>query len=137
MKNVINKIAIIFSLMLITSSICAISYVNSIVYPQYAIDNCIEGYVILEFDLKFSSAADSIVLPTNIKVAESSPEGVFEKSAINAVKKWQYSLNKSKSLIISKNGLFLQKVNFELGSSECVTANKALNKDATTVAPIS
>ena len=135
MKNVVNKAVVIFSLFLITSVLSATSY--HFKYPQYAIDNCIEGYVTVELELVFDGIESSTSYPTAIKIIESSPEGVYDKLAINYFRKFQYSKEQSKSISLSENGLFMQKLNFDLDPSVCETVNKTLNKDATTVAPIS
>jgi TonB family protein len=53
-------------------------------YPQVAIDQCLEGYVLLKYKV------DDRGRPSNLEVVESSPEGVFEESVIYAVGYWWY-----------------------------------------------
>ncbi len=53
-------------------------------YPHVAAHSGQEGWVLLAFDV---NAQGGVV---NIKVLDSSPKGIFEKSAINALKKWKY-----------------------------------------------
>lgn len=53
-------------------------------YPRRAQTNGIEGYVVLSFTITPSGAtADPVVI-------DSQPNGVFDRSAINAVKKFKY-----------------------------------------------
>ncbi|MCO7222935.1 energy transducer TonB [Pleionea sp. CnH1-48] len=54
------------------------------VYPPYALNIGLEGQVRLSFDI------DTQGIPTNIKVIESKPLGVFDCSAIGAVEHWRY-----------------------------------------------
>lgn len=53
-------------------------------YPNRAQTRGIEGFVDVKFDINKMGATE------NIQVVASSPEGVFEKSAMNAVKKWRF-----------------------------------------------
>lgn len=55
--------------------------------PQYPIEAArdnVEGYVVMLFDLKENGTT------TNIKVIESSPDGVFDEEGIKALKRWVY-----------------------------------------------
>ena len=54
-------------------------------YPTRALNQSIEGWVDLSFTISTSGE------PTDIKVNEASPAGVFDKAAIRAVKKWRFS----------------------------------------------
>ncbi|GAA0203103.1 hypothetical protein GCM10009123_07960 [Kangiella japonica] len=54
------------------------------VYPKAALEQGIEGYVDLTFDINDQGKA------TNIRVVESSDNGLFNKDAIEAVKKWKF-----------------------------------------------
>ena len=54
-------------------------------YPQAAVEQNIEGYVNLEFDINDSGEA------TNIRVVDASNGGLFNKSAIDAVKQWKFA----------------------------------------------
>jgi len=54
-------------------------------YPQAAIDQNIEGFVNLKFDIGNSGEAK------NIRVINSSNSGLFNKDAIDAVKQWKFS----------------------------------------------
>ena len=53
-------------------------------YPQAALEQGIEGYVDLSFDVNDQGKA------TNIRVVEASNNGLFNKDAIEAVKKWTF-----------------------------------------------
>lgn len=53
-------------------------------YPSRALSRGIEGWVLLEFAIdQIGQAMDPIVI-------DSDPKGTFDRSAINAVKKWKY-----------------------------------------------
>lgn len=54
-------------------------------YPQAALEQNIEGYVNLKFDINDSGKA------TNIRVTESSDNGLFNKDAIDAIKQWTFA----------------------------------------------
>ena len=54
------------------------------VYPQSAVDECIEGYVMFRYEV------DDEGRTANIEVIESFPKGVFEESVIYAVRYWRY-----------------------------------------------
>jgi len=56
----------------------------SAAYPRNALSRGIEGYVDLRFDI------NAIGQTENIVVLASVPQGVFEKSAIKAAKKWRF-----------------------------------------------
>ena len=57
-------------------------------YPQSAIDNQLEGYVTLKFDLTESGSTE------NIEIVQSFPQGVFDISAVEALKQWESKNNK-------------------------------------------
>lgn len=69
-------------LVLICGSVCAsaTSVRGTPVYPEEAIQECIEGYVVLEYTLAESGRADDIV------VIDADPPGVFEAAAIKALR---------------------------------------------------
>ena len=48
-------------------------------YPQNAVTNELEGSVVLQFDITESGTTD------NISIINSTPEGVFDDSALNAL----------------------------------------------------
>ncbi|GAA4357103.1 TonB family protein [Kangiella marina] len=54
-------------------------------YPKAAVEQNIEGYVDLTFDINDSGKA------SNIQVTESSDNGLFNKDAIDAVKQWEFA----------------------------------------------
>lgn len=56
------------------------------VYPQAALKRGVEGRVVLEFSL----SADGGV--SNLQLISSTPAGIFEKAAIDAMRGWQYAL---------------------------------------------
>lgn len=53
-------------------------------YPSRALSRNIEGWVLLEFTISELGVA------INPIVVDSEPSGIFDRSAINAVKKWKY-----------------------------------------------
>ncbi len=53
-------------------------------YPSRALSRGIEGWVLLEF------AINALGQAINPVVVEADPPGVFNRSAVNAVKKWKY-----------------------------------------------
>lgn len=57
-------------------------------YPVKATRGGIEGYVVIQLDITASG------VPSNLKVIESSPEGVFDKETLAAIKKWRYEPGK-------------------------------------------
>ncbi|MEW5250722.1 energy transducer TonB [Microbulbifer sp. 2201CG32-9] len=59
-------------------------YKTSPIYPQVALEQKIEGYVIVEYDVNQYGE------PFNIRIAESIPEGIFEESAIQSTKNYKY-----------------------------------------------
>lgn len=54
------------------------------VYPEHASQKGIEGSVVLQFDIETDGSV------TNVNVVESNPEGVFNRSAKIALRKWVY-----------------------------------------------
>jgi protein TonB len=56
------------------------------VYPSRQLSRGIEGYVDLSFDITPAGST------TNIRVIASQPQGAFDKSAIDALKKWKYKV---------------------------------------------
>ena len=56
------------------------------IYPNRALQRGIEGFVDLAFDITAAGRT------SNIRVIQSEPEGVFEKSAVAALKKWKYKV---------------------------------------------
>lgn len=63
-------------------------------YPSRALSRDIEGWVAIEFRVNAKGE------PFNIQVASAEPEGMFEKSAMRAVKKWRFTpaLNETSGL---------------------------------------
>ena len=55
-------------------------------YPSAAIRDCIEGSVIMSYDINPQGR------PINIKINESSPKKVFDEEAIRAFKKWKFKV---------------------------------------------
>ena len=56
-----------------------------VLYPQEAINNCIEGWVHLSYDFSRDNRA------TNIRVINSEPAGIFEEAAISALSVFIFS----------------------------------------------
>jgi TonB family protein len=55
-----------------------------VIYPQRALDQGIEGYVTLEFNVTKTGTLE------NIKVIDSSPPGYFEQEALRAASQFRY-----------------------------------------------
>lgn len=53
-------------------------------YPRRALDRNIEGYVVVQFDIDTNGNTQ------NIKIIESNPSNIFDKSTIQTIKKWRY-----------------------------------------------
>jgi protein TonB len=53
-------------------------------YPSRALSRGIEGWVLLEFTI------DQLGQATDLIVVEADPKGVFDRAAVNAIKKWKY-----------------------------------------------
>jgi periplasmic protein TonB len=53
-------------------------------YPRSALAKGIEGYVDVIFEVS------ALGVPKDVRVTNSKPEGVFEKHAVKAVKRWKY-----------------------------------------------
>ncbi|MDE1236517.1 energy transducer TonB [Vibrio aestuarianus] len=68
------------------------------VYPAKALKRSVEGFVTLSFTI------DEVGKATNIKVVEAKPVRMFEREAIQAVKKWKYQPQIVDGQAISQNG---------------------------------
>lgn len=68
------------------------------VYPAKALKRSVEGFVTLSFTI------DEMGKATNIKVVEAKPMRMFEREAIQAVKKWKYQPQIVDGQAISQNG---------------------------------
>lgn len=55
------------------------------VYPPNARAAGVEGYVVVRYDV------DTEGRVSNVRVVESSPPGVFEESAVQAVSRWRFN----------------------------------------------
>lgn len=78
-------------------------------YPEAAAKANTEGFVVLQFDITETGATD------NITVVESSPEGVFDKSASSALKQWQYKPRIQNGQALRQTGLLVQ-LDYKLSS---------------------
>lgn len=76
-------------------------------YPREAKYAGIEGSVYLEFDISVRG------IPTNIRVLESTPVGVFDQAAISAASKWRYARKYSDGEAIATPN-FRNRINFRL-----------------------
>ncbi len=56
------------------------------IYPERAASRGTEGWVVVQFNVLKSGQVD----PKSVIVVESQPPGVFDRAAINAVKRWKY-----------------------------------------------
>ncbi|WKD48523.1 energy transducer TonB [Microbulbifer spongiae] len=59
-------------------------YKTQAIYPRLALDQNIEGYVIVKFDVHQNGD------PINLKVVEAMPENIFEEAAIQSAKNYKY-----------------------------------------------
>lgn len=77
-------------------------------YPQQAVDTNQEGFVVLQFDITETGNTD------NIAVIKSQPTGMFDKSATEALAKWQYKPRIQGGQAQRQTGLLVQ-LDFKLG----------------------
>jgi periplasmic protein TonB len=61
----------------------ALSYRVPVEYPEYAVENCIEGYVRVTYMLSEEGQ------PINIEVLEAHPKGIFEEATRRNIKFWR------------------------------------------------
>ncbi len=80
-------------------------------YPEAAAKANTEGFVVLQFDITETGATD------NVTVVESSPEGVFDKSASSALKQWQYKPRVQNGKALRQTGLLVQ-LDYKLSSDD-------------------
>jgi hypothetical protein len=71
-----------------------------VIYPQEALDNCVEGWVQLSYDFNEDNKA------SDIRVVDSEPTGIFEEAAISALSAFifsddQLSYNENRSYVFS------------------------------------
>lgn len=83
-------------------------------YPASAISENQEGYVVMEFDITETGTT------ANIKVIDSSPKGVFDDSAMTALKEWHYKPRIQGGQALRQTGLLVQ-LDYKLGD-ESLTA---------------
>jgi TonB family protein len=100
----------ILALALGASSVHATSLRSPSTYPKEALDNCIEGYVVVRY------AVSTAGRPEKIEVLESEPKGVFDQAAVNAVSSWRLPKSQSGS---TKS----ERIKFELEQA-CTPATK-------------
>ncbi|CAH0536377.1 energy transducer TonB [Vibrio marisflavi] len=68
------------------------------VYPEFAVERHVEGYVNLAYDV------DSKGSVTNVRILDSKPEHIFNESAVQALSDWKFSIYpKGKQVIARKN----------------------------------
>lgn len=73
-------------------------------YPSRAQGQGVEGWVIVQFDVMASGRVD----PESVVVVDAQPKKVFDRSAINAVKKWKYRPKKVNGTPVRREGLQVQ-----------------------------
>lgn len=71
-------------------------------YPEKAIEENIEGFVVIEFDITETGTTD------NIQVVQSSPKGVFDKNALMAFKQWEFKPAVTNGKGVRQQGLLVQ-----------------------------
>ncbi len=79
------------------------------IYPQRAASRGTEGWVVVQFDVLRSGQVD----PKSVIVVEAQPPGVFDRAAINAVKRWKYKPKVVNGEPVPRTGLQTQ-LTFEL-----------------------
>ncbi len=68
-------------------------------YPKVAVENNLSGYVVMTFNItKNGDVADIVVI-------DSTPKGIFEKVAVQALSKWKYEPLEDVELIAQKQKL--------------------------------
>ncbi|MEE4243788.1 MAG: energy transducer TonB [Kangiellaceae bacterium] len=77
------------------------------IYPRQAQQRGIEGYVLLEFTV---TAQGTVINP---KILEAQPQGIFNKSALAAVKKYKYKPRVEDGKAIAVNGV-KNKITFKM-----------------------
>jgi TonB family protein len=77
-------------------------------YPEEALRNCVEGWVLLELTI----ATDGTVQSAHVLDAQ--PPSVFDEAAIKAVLQWKYDESPSVRTIETK-------FNFEIDDRECAS----------------
>mgnify|MGYP000633632841 CR=1 FL=1 len=68
-------------------------------YPRKAAMNFVSGFVEFELTVKANGKA------ANITVVKSVPEGVFEKEALKAIKKWKFKPRMENGVAVSQNNM--------------------------------
>ncbi|WP_334050757.1 M56 family metallopeptidase [Alteromonas gracilis] len=71
-------------------------------YPEKAVQDNVEGFVVLSFDITETGATD------NVTVVESKPAGVFDKSAKVALEQWEYKPRIQGGKGVKQTGLLVQ-----------------------------
>ena len=84
-KNVDPKVILEESDLIIDASTLEIEFYKPPIYPRMAKKSGTEGWVEVIFMIKKNGRTK------NIQVIRSDPEGIFEKSAIDAIKSWRFS----------------------------------------------
>ncbi len=77
-------------------------------YPRDAARKRLEGKVVVEF------ALNKYGRPENIEIKESIPEGVFDKSALKAIKTWRFDLEHAGGANVVPERRWLQEITFRL-----------------------
>ena len=79
-------------------------------YPEKAAKENVEGFVVLSFDITETGTTD------NVKVVKSVPAGMFDKSAIVALKQWEYKPRIQGGKGMRQTGLLVQ-LDYQLGAA--------------------
>lgn len=80
-------------------------------YPHRAIQRNIEGYVDVKFDIS------AIGTTANVSVVNAVPQGVFDRSAVEAVKRWRYRPRMQNGVAVSYPGI-VQRITFVLSDEQ-------------------
>lgn len=76
-------------------------------YPSIAISRNIEGFVDVKFDIT------KIGTTKNITVVRAQPEGIFDRAAVNAVKRWRYRPKMEEGKAVAFPGM-VQRISFKM-----------------------
>ena len=103
-------------------------------------ENCAKGYIVIKFKLEtildnFNKPLKT-ARPVDISIVESIPVDAIHEFTVNELGRLRFTNEFTKRMKIGDDGYYTQKMNI-VSNSTCTAANKALNKDATNVAPIS
>lgn len=81
------------------------------IYPEQAVKENQEGFVVLQFDITEQGTTD------NVTIVKSSPDGIFDESARTALKQWEYKPRIKGGKAMRQTGLLVQ-LDYKLGPDQ-------------------